>query len=386
MNQLNLSTSSFDRSYATPEAKARSASPVRDGIRVAIWFVIGLVAIDVLINNIFAYPSDPQIKSASRLSAYFEYGRSSVGQLARLTRADPSKTAPITLTGWYDPLLIQESPSDVRKPIITFYGMSHTVRLGAALGRTSDRFSPRIVGAPGASTNWSYGAYLRDRGGSKSRAVVLGLMSANLPMITTMSPMTWNFEFPMPYTADRFYIEEDHLRVVHPPYTSFEQYIETFYDKAKWEAALDVFAMNDSMYNSLIINANIFDHSSLLRLVRRAYGQFFLRNMRKNVLDQTGFRPESEQIQVARLMVRDFARLARRDGVIPVIFIVNNLGYSDFLYQALKPILDTDRIPYLSSHTIVSPNDPRGYLPDNHFIDAVDNKLACALVDLIESQ
>ena len=65
--------------------------------------------------------------------------------------------------------------------------------------------------------------------------------------------------------------------------------------------------------------------------------------------------------------------------MIPVIFLVNNLGYSDYLFQALSPVLHTDNIPYLSSHTIISPNDPRGYLPESHFTNEVDNELAHAL-------
>ena len=53
-------------------------------------------------------------------------------------------------------------------------------------------------------------------------------------------------------------------------------------------------------------------------------------------------------------------------------------------YQALKPILQEDNIPYVSSHTIVSPDDPRGYLPDSHFTDEVDEKLAKELERVID--
>jgi hypothetical protein len=252
------------------------------------------------------------------------------------------------------------------------------------LARTSNRFSPRTIGAPGATTNWSYGAYLRDRDSGKSRAVVLSLMSVTLAMITTMSPMTWSIDFPMPYTSDRFYVENGRLGRVRPPFTSFEQYVQTFNDPTKWRAAREVFAKNDSMYNPFIMTADFLDHSSLFRLIRHAYAQRFIRNERKKVLDQNGFNPNSDQIHVARAIVKEFARQARSDGVIPIIFLVNNLGYSDYLYQAIKPTLEVDRIPYLSSHTIISPSDPRGYLPDSHFTNAIDDKLAGALENLLD--
>ena len=137
------------------------------------------------------------------------------------------------------------------------------------------------------------------------------------------------------------------------------------------------------MYDPLIMHATIADHSALLRLVRRAYGQRLVRNARKQALDQSGFKANSEQIEVARAIVHDFALQARSDGILPVIFLVNTLGYSDYLFQALRPILVAEKIPCLSSHTIVSPNDPRGYLPDSHFTDQIDEKLAEALVKLL---
>jgi hypothetical protein len=375
MSQLNSFTSSSNKA---------ALRRVVSAAYVVVWVVVGLVFIDISINVLLAYPSDPKVTNPSQLRLYFEYGRSTEGQLARMTRADKSLTAPITLAGWYDSLEVEEFSEKSPNSIVTIYGMSHAVRLGRALARASVRLTPRIIGAPNAPTNWSYGAYLRDRGGGKSRAVVLAVMSYSLPMITTVSAATWSFDLPMPYTMDRFYLDGDQLRVFHPPFTSFQGYVDAFSSPAKWSAICDVLAKNDTMYNSFIMHANILDHSSLFRLVRRAYTQRYMRGIRKSSLDGTGFRANSEQIQVARAIVRDFAKQARTDGVIPVIFIVNNLGYSDYLFQALKPVLEKANIPYVSSHTIVSPDDPRGYLPDSHFTDSVDDKLAQALEDVIE--
>jgi len=317
---------------------------------------------------------------------YFEYGRSTDGQLARMTRRDPSKTAPITLAGWYDPIVAEESQEPHDVPIITFYGMSHAVQLAHALGRVTRAYKARAVGAPGATGNWAYGAYLRDRGGHKSTAVVLALMSANLPMITTMTPMTWNIGFPMPYTADRFYAQGDELRVVRPPYDSFKGYTEAFEDPVKWAAVCAAFAQNDTMYDRFIRTASIFDHSSLVRLIRRAYGQRLARNAGRGVLDQTGFNPDSEQVRVARAIVANFARQARFDGMIPVIYLVNNFGYSNYLYQALESTLIQGGIPFVSSDRVASPSDPRSYLPNSHFVDSVDDKLAQTLVSVVEAE
>src|SRR5579872_2932982 len=115
MSQLNSSISNSDH-LSRPGSVGH----------VTIWVVLWLVAFDILINVFIAYPIDPKIENPPRLRAYFEYGRSTEAQLSRMTRAERSQTAPITLAGWYDPLQVLESNS--QRPIVTFYGMSHSVR------------------------------------------------------------------------------------------------------------------------------------------------------------------------------------------------------------------------------------------------------------------
>jgi hypothetical protein len=376
MNPLNLFISSFD-----------NAGPPRIGsvVRLAAWVIIGLAVIDALINAAFPYPSDPKNIHPSALQSFFDYGRSTEGKLARMTRLDKSQTAPITLAGWYDPLKVVEETGKPNSQFITFYGMSHAVRLAEALGRVSDRYIPRIVAAPGAPGNWAYGAYLRDHGGGKSRVAVLALWSQNLPMITAMAPMTWASDLPTPYTADRFFLENNQLEVIYPPYASFDQYAQTFTDPRKWATALKIIADNDPMYSSFIMRANILDHSALFRLIRRSYAQRARRHARQTVLDSSGYHPNSEAIKIAQKIVQEFAERARRDGMIPVIYLINAFGDSDYLFQAVRPALLRNKIPYLSSHTIASPSDPRKYLPDSHFTAATDDDMARALVKLVDN-
>src|ERR1700737_806662 len=87
-----------------------SVRRVGSALQVPVWVCVSLVVIDVLINIVLAYPSDPKVTNPSKLRLYFEYGRSTEGQLSRMTRADSTQTAPITLSGWYDPLEVQEYP------------------------------------------------------------------------------------------------------------------------------------------------------------------------------------------------------------------------------------------------------------------------------------
>ena len=126
---------------------------------IAGWMIASLAVIDVFINLAFVYPRDPKVLTPTRLQQYFEYGRSAEGALRRMTRANRDDTAPITLAGWYDPLIATQwaasglVPLTAKpdKPVVTIYGASHSVRLAAALGRVSKDLISRSIGAPGAT-------------------------------------------------------------------------------------------------------------------------------------------------------------------------------------------------------------------------------------------
>jgi hypothetical protein len=203
-------------------------------------------------------------------------------------------------------------------------------------------------------------------------------------MINTQSAMTWNTDFAMPYTSDRFILTDGQLQAIHPPYASFDQYVQTLYNGRKWTEALDAFAKHDAIYDPFIVRASILDHSAFFRLFRRAYAQRVVRDAKRAALDRRGYNPDSDAVRVAQKIVQDFAAQARRDGMTPVVFLVNLFGDSDYLYQAMKPALERDGIPYLSSHTIASPADPRKYLRDSHFTPEVDDEMARALENVID--
>ncbi len=355
------------------------------------WAIIGLAAIDAFIGVAFRYPSDPTAMP-SRPEAFFEYGRSAEGAFKRMTRPDRARTAPITLSGWYEPLVatgsadqqVTSSSSQPSKPVVTIYGGSHSVRLAQALGRVTDDLAWRSIGAPGATSNWSYGAFLRDRMDyTKSSAVVLTFNTNLLPSITSFSPAMWNYDAPSPYTADRFYLDRGKLKVLHPPYDSFAEYERTLSNPKAWSRAVEFFAKNDPLFNAISFRSNVLEHSALIRLVRRAHNSERFKTNELAVLDRSNFRQDSEAVQVGRAIIQAFAARARADGKVPIIFLVNDLGYSDVLFRALKPAMDSAGVAYVSSHQFVSSSDPSGYLPDGHFTDANDDRLAAELERIV---
>ncbi len=378
MNLPNSSISSSD-----PLAPPRR----RERLTLFVWVVIWLLVIDISVGLLFAYPSDPRETNPGAASLYFDYGRSMEGRLRRATRAYPDQSAPITTAGWYEPL---EAGERLEKPggvEVTVYGMSHAVRLAEALHEVSPRYEVRSIGAPGATTNWAYGAFLRDPKRAESEVAVLAIMSSTLPMILSPAPMNWNTSFALPYTADRYVLlKGGELQAIKPPYESFAEYVRTLNDPEAWEVALDQFAQTDPFFDPFLFRQTVFDNSTLFRLVRRAWSQKRDRAWREQVLTAQGYDPESEAVRTANAIVADFARKARREGILPVIYIVDSFGYGDQLSRSLSETLAKDSIPYISTHRVVDPSNPSGYLPDSHFTDRNDRKIASALERLIDRE
>ena len=380
MNQHSSSTSSSDASENSErDGTAR-------GLRLLAWTALFLIAIDFVVGKAFAYPDDPQNLSPNPVALYFDYGRSMEGRLRRATRADPDRSAPITLAGWYDPLIDVERPASDGATSVTIYGMSHAVRLADALDETEPGYRVRSVGAPGASTNWSYGAFLRDEKRTASDVAVLAIMSSTLPMILSPTPMDWNTSFAMPYTADRFYADESGLKRVQPPYESFAGYVETLNDPQDWQAALEQFSETDPFFDPFLVRQTWLDQSVIVRLVRRAWSQRRDHRWREGVLTARGYSPDSEAVRVANAIVADFAEQARSQGILPVIYVVDSHGYGDQLTRALSRTLEQKDIAFVSTSQLLDPMDPTNYLPDSHFTDDNDRLLARSLARTIENR
>ena len=73
MSQPNSSTFSSERA---------GLNAMKAALRSLFWILCGLAVIDILINVVFAYPSDPKATPSS-LQLYFDYGRSVEGRLRR---------------------------------------------------------------------------------------------------------------------------------------------------------------------------------------------------------------------------------------------------------------------------------------------------------------
>jgi hypothetical protein len=359
-------------------------------VKIVLWIIFYLVLIDAVINVIFLYPTDPHNIQPSFLQSYFDYGRSVEGKLQWMTRPTVDKSAPRVSGGWLKNDKYLALPTGASKPgeiLVALYGMSHTQELWNAIARTDKKYLVRGFMAAGATPNWSYAAYEFDKGRHKADVVVLGLLTDSVPPVTSTTGMTAFFDSSFPYTFPRYTIENDKLAAAWPPFVDAKGYIEHFYDRSKWNSYREWLSKNDKYYDPLLFQKSLLDHSAFFRLLRRAYSEREKQRHINDVHTKTGFNEDSEEIVVVRALVRSFAESARKDTIIPIVYVVNSKGHGDHLFRVLKPVFDEYKIPYLSTHIICHPDDPRVYLSENsHFIPSKDMELAREMIKIIERE
>ena len=354
-------------------------------IIIVIWIIFYLVLIDIFINTIFHYPTDPHNIHPSFLQDYFEYGRSVEGKLGIMTRRSEDESAPRVNGGWLNSDKHNSLPDKTSKPdevLIALYGMSHTQCLWKAIQQTDKKYLIRGFMAAGATPNWAYAAYKFDKERHKSDVVILGIMTEGVSLITSTTGMTAYFDISYPYTYPRYTVKNEELFAAYPPFCDAKGYIEYFYDPSKWNQYRAWLKKNDKLYDSILFKRSLLDHSAFIRLLRRAYSE--KQKINSGVYTNTGFNENSEEIVILRTIVKTFAESARETNIIPIIYIVNTQGQGDKLFRILKPVLKEHKISYLSTHIICPPDDSRVFLSENsHFTPEKDMELAKEMINII---
>jgi hypothetical protein len=358
-------------------------------LQIILWLVLYLAMIDVAVNIIFRFPSNPQKTPPSFLQGYFEYGRSIEGKFSAMINAAKLQTEPTLGYGWLTQKANDSLPqkADANHTLVAVYGMSHTKLLGEAMAKVNSKYLIRSITAPGAPVGWSYTAYDIDRKKHDAKVVILGIMTDNIALLGATSGAITYFDLGHPYTFPRYRVENGKLRQKYPPFFTEEGFLEYFSDRNKWQEYRNWLAENDKFYNAFLFTNSPTDYSALFRVIRRAYAEMAKKRITESIYSKNGFNLNSEEITILKAMIIEFAQSARAENKLPIIYIVNNEGRSDHLYRALQPALDEYKIQHLSSHIICPPDDPRVYLGINsHFTPEKDTELAKAMIKIIETE
>lgn len=341
-------------------------------MRTTIWVIFFAIVIDVAINNIFTIPY-PYARG-EQLANYFEYGRSTESKVVRAVADDDRNASISAKIGWFKSNEDNPSlPGSGSGTNIYVYGMSFSNHIGELLLKIDPSLNVKLFSGPGAPLNHSYAYYETTRPHNKGDIVILGILASSLPRMNSLTHMTSSFESPSPHFYPRYHIDDKNRIVKYEmDINSLSELRNTIGDAESWKQAKQYLAAQDSFYDSVIFEHDLLDYSVYLRLVKRAWGQRSLTRNVERYHDQTGFKNEERLVELARGLVSEFADSVRADGAIPYVMLFNDRGYSDHLYQVLKPVLASKDIDYYSTHQKYPASNLDNFIADGHFKPEID--------------
>jgi hypothetical protein len=353
--------------------------PGQDLVKVGLGFISTLVALDVAINLLFPYPTDPLNTSPGAMNLYFDYGRSIEGKVSRQMGASDDTTAPIARVGWLDAHLGEGEavrPVPGKPLLVAIYGMSFAGNVGEALVKLDPGITLRVIAGPSAPPSFSFAAYEADRDRHQAKVVILGILASSVKGMGAMTGMTWGAEVPAPYTFPKYRLEKGQLKAIQPEVRSLAECRAALSQPQQRDAFVDQLRAQDQFFDSFVFEKNLLDASAIVRMIRRAWAKSHQDNVTSQIHTSTGFNPDWDQTPVLKRMVEEFAATAKRDDRLPIVLLFNDQGYDDHLYQLLKPTLEQNKIPFVSSHDLAPATDRSNFVADGHFTPAVDQRLA----------
>ncbi len=361
---------------------------MRDLMVIGPWMLATLAVIDVAINVVFPYPKDPRVPP-SQLKAFFEYGRSVEGKLARMVGTDDTTSAPIATVGWRVPPLGSREPTRPAAGcdlLVAIYGQSFSDQVGKELERLDPKTTVRFWGGPGSPPSAAYGFYLADRGSHEAEVVILGLLASSVVAMDSTSGMNCQFESPAPYTYPKFVPNgAGGLTTIELGIRTLAELRTALATPLLRDSLRDAMRRSDAYFAPYLFDRNPLDASALVRIVRRALAHEKTRAVRERIHTRDGFVADSPVVSALRLLVVEFAQSVRRDGKVPMLLLFNDRGYSDHLYRCLAEPIAANDIPYLSTHTVCSADDPNNFVSDGHFKPEVNIRIARAAASVYES-
>ena len=359
-----------------------------NGAAVAIWALLWIVAIDLSIN--LAFRNEARSSQQTSLGRYFDYGRSVEGKLARMVAADPKDGGQMVSAGWASPEILATLPSHPEPGhdmLMAVYGQSFALITAKGAAQIDSRMTIRGVGGPGAPPSHSYASYKADAPLRKADVVVLGVLSASVVNMRSLSGLIWMFASPAPYTFPYYRVVDGKLDEELPALRTEAQFRDAFVRKSSdWSAFKAQMQRIDYGYDRATFDATVADESAVVRLLRRGWVSHRQAYEDGVYAASEGFNPRAESLVALKAMLVDLERRTRERKERLVVLLLHTRGHADHLYGVLEGTLKQAGIEYISTHTLFSANDPSNFLPDGHYAQDASTRLSKALLAKVRSE
>jgi hypothetical protein len=371
----------------TVPAPRRSHKTVGSILKTGAYTLLSLCAIDVAINVIFRYPTDPQNINPGSLNLYFDYGRSLEGKVFRQLGKTDDLSAPIAQAGWLDHQLGKGEPVKPKHDLlVAIYGMSFSNYVGEAIQKLDPKITTRLIAGPYAPPNHSFAAYQRDRSQHHAKVVIFAILASSVQGLDSMTGMTLGGELPSPYTFPHYDLVAGQLKAVNPKIQTLAQLRAAREHPQQWQEFATQLGAHDRFYDPLTFHQNLIDQSAILRMARRSWARKQREQVIASIHTPAGFNPQWKQLPVLRRMVVEFAAEAKQDGAVPLVLLIQDQGYDDHLYRVLQPTLGRSGIAYVSTHEMAGTGNPQNFVGDGHFTATANQRIAAAVLAMINQR
>lgn len=354
---------------------------MRRTLTMAAAVIVALALLDLAVALLLsqARPGLPLARLAP-LATYFEYGRSVPGKIARW-KDDPDAPGNLLAVAWIPDIVADSTARFAEAPLgrtVRGYGMSFSNNILEQAAPLRPDLALDLHAGPGAPANFALALFEADRANrAPGDVVVLGVLASAVPALGALTNATWVFEQPAPFTYPIYRADGD---VVVPIVRSLDDHLALEADPeaaAAWAAQL---AREDVFYGWQAFAMPWLDASPFARLVRRTLAARHLAEVRRAVAAGKAF-PVAETILG---IVERFERMARADGQVPIVLLIQTRDPRDVDLAALVgPALARRGVTVLATADVVDVRDMRSFVADGHYAPARDAELGRAFAALL---
>jgi hypothetical protein len=354
--------------------------------KVFVWTLVTVVALDSGLGIVFRMPTNPR-QEPTTMQRYLNYGRSVESKLRALVGPNDDQSGLIALAGWID--------TDCRRTVtptlgtigVSIFGNSFSNQLADQLANEQNLSVARYAG-PGAPPNHSYACFIKetDSGGDHQPVQIIGVTSSSLPRMQTIWGATTSFEYPQPFTFPRYRIGPGGELAAHEPSVrSVADLRRILSDEVAWKAWLAELKSEDYFYSRSLIDSDVADLSVVGRMIRRGLGQSISHERSDGLRGGDGTFVAPGILKVLPVLISDFASRVRRAGKQPIVVLFEEQGSGGMLGKILGRTLTDERIDFVDSTNVAPSGDYRNFAPDGHFTKEVNQRLAKAVLKLIQN-